>query len=147
MKKFALAVAVLALWAIEPVHAAEFFCPSGDVTCLIAAINNANGMPGAHVINLDPGSYTLQTVGDPNGRRVGLPTITGSMRIQATADEPPTVIERDPAGATIFNILTVSATGELTLSGLTVQRSNSTISAINNFGGCRFKIVLSQIML
>ena len=25
--------------AAEPVHAAEFFCPSGDVSCLIAAKN------------------------------------------------------------------------------------------------------------
>ena len=66
MKKFALTVTLLGLWAIKPVHAAEFFCSSGDVSCLIDAINSANGMPGEHIINLEPGSYTLQTI--DNGR-------------------------------------------------------------------------------
>ncbi len=28
------------LWVPEPTHAADFFCPSGNVTCLIAAIND-----------------------------------------------------------------------------------------------------------
>ena len=53
---------VLILGTLEFVHAADFFCPSGDVTCLIATINSANGMPGEHIINLEPGSYTLQAV-------------------------------------------------------------------------------------
>jgi hypothetical protein len=74
--------------AAGPVHAAEFFCSSGNVTCLIAAINGANGKPGQHTINLDPGGYTLQTIenGSGNGAN-GLPVITGSIRIQASAEE------------------------------------------------------------
>lgn len=31
----------------------------GHVTCLIAPINDANTLPGEHVINLEPGNYTL----------------------------------------------------------------------------------------
>ena len=38
---------VLILGTLEYVHAADFSCPSGDVTCLIAKINSANGMPGS----------------------------------------------------------------------------------------------------
>jgi hypothetical protein len=105
------------LGALEPVHGAD--CASGDVTCLIAAINDANGMPGEHIITLDPGIYTLQiAVGGS-----GLPLITGSIRIQASADDPPTVIERDP-GAQGFRIFNISAGGELTLEGITVQRGS-----------------------
>jgi hypothetical protein len=63
MKKSAVVVASL-LWisiltATESIHAAKFFCPSGDVTCLIAAINGANGKPGHHVIELERGIYTI----------------------------------------------------------------------------------------
>ena len=89
MKKLALTVTLLALWAIEPVHAAEFFCPSGDVTCLIAAINNANGMPGAHVINLEPGSYTLQVVDNISDWAKWATVIKRSILIQATAERSP----------------------------------------------------------
>ena len=113
---------VLIFGTLESVHAAEFFCPSGDVTCLIATINEANGMPGEHVINLEPGSYTLQTVDNgPPFDGNGLPVITSSIRIQATAEDLPTVIERD-LNAPAFRIFEVSAGGNLTLDGVTVQR-------------------------
>ena len=101
--------------ATEPVHATEFSCSSGDVTCLIAAINSANGMPGDHIINLEPGSYTLQAV--DNGFVNGLPVISSSIRIQGSAEDPPTVIERDP-NAPEFRIFEVSADGELSLVGV-----------------------------
>jgi hypothetical protein len=84
------------LWELKAADAAEFFCASGNVTCLIAAINEANGMPGEHVINLEPGSYTLQII--DNGSEFqgnGLPVIMSSIRIQASAEDLPTVIERD----------------------------------------------------
>jgi hypothetical protein len=98
MKKLAHAVlsiflpVLLTVGIPQVTEAAEFFCFSGDVTCLIAAINNANGMPGAHVINLEPGSYTLQTI--DNGQSVnanGLPVIRSSIRIHGSADDLPTV--------------------------------------------------------
>lgn len=84
--------AVLTASSVKLADAAEFWCPADDVTCLIAAINEANAMPGEHTINLEPGSYTLQTV--DNGLN-GLPVISGSIRIQATAEDVPTTIERD----------------------------------------------------
>jgi hypothetical protein len=120
---------ILILGAFEVVHAAEFFCSSGNVTCLIASINDANGMPGEHIINLEPGIYTLQIVDNITDGPNGLPSIRRSIRIQASADDPPTVIERDP-GAGSFRIFHVSVGGELDLDGVTVQRGNLVV-----FGG------------
>jgi hypothetical protein len=117
---------------ITLLDAAEFFCPSGDVTCLIAAINQANGISGEHVISLEPGSYTLQTV--DNGLN-GLPVISGSIRIQATAEDVPTTIERD-VNAPPFRIFEISAAGELTLAGLIIQRGSAPVlgAAVRNSG-------------
>jgi hypothetical protein len=129
--------------AAGPVHAAEFFCSSGDVTCLIDAINSANGMPGANVINLEPGRYTLQAVVDELEN--GLPEITSSIRIQATSEDLSTVIERDP-NARRVRMFVVSADGELTLDRITLQGGfravilpDSSGPAIGNLGvtkGC-----------
>jgi hypothetical protein len=124
---------VFILGALEAVHAADFSCPPvmpagspmaiGDVSCLIAAINdaNANEMPGEHIITLAPAIYTLQMVDNITDGPNGLPSIRRSIRIQASADDPPTVIERDPA-AQFFRIFHVSLGGELVLDGITVQR-------------------------
>ncbi len=126
---------VFVLGVLEPVRAAEFFCASGNVTCLIAAINNANGRPGDHVISLEPGIYTLQAVDNTTDGANGLPSIMRSIHIQASADDPPTVIERDPAATTSFRIFHISTGGNLTLSGLTVQRGGFILGpAILNFG-------------
>jgi hypothetical protein len=125
---------------LKVVHAAEFFCYSGDVNCLIDSINSANGLPEEqHIINLESGSYTLQTVdngefGVPNG----LPVITSSIRIQGSSNDLPTVIERD-LNAPPFRIFEVSADGELTLDGIILRRGGGvdTIlsgSAIFNLG-------------
>ena len=57
----------------------------------------------------------------------GLPSIRRSIRIQASADDPPTVIERDPA-AQGFRIFHVSVGGELSLDGVTIQRGTSGFS-------------------
>jgi hypothetical protein len=128
---------VFILGGLEPVHAADFSCPLivptgsamaiGDVSCLIAKINDANGMPGNHTINLEPGIYTLQMVDNTTDGPNGLPSIRRSIRIQASADDPPTVIERDPA-AQSFRIFHVSVGGALSLEGLTVQRGTSGFS-------------------
>ena len=37
-------------------RAAQFFCSSGNVTCLIAGINNANRLPGEHAFIVEPGT-------------------------------------------------------------------------------------------
>jgi hypothetical protein len=54
--------AVLTFLKIQLADAAEFSCASGDVTCLIAAINEANAVSGEHTIHLEPGSYTLKPI-------------------------------------------------------------------------------------
>jgi hypothetical protein len=114
-------LAVLTYPTIQLADAAEFFCPSGDVTCLIAAINEANGMPGEHVINLEPGRYTLQTVDNPGASGGnGLPVIMRSIRIQGSDDDLPSIIERD-FDAPPFRIFQVSVTGQLALAGVTIQ--------------------------
>jgi hypothetical protein len=62
---------ILALTFTERLEAANFLCPSGNVTCLIAAINEANGNGQDNIIDVGPGVYTLtgtNNVADgPNG--------------------------------------------------------------------------------
>ncbi len=115
------ALIVFFLGTVGSAHGADFFCSSGDVTCLIASINQANGIPGSHTITLEPGVYMLETVDNVTDGANGLPSIMGPIEIKAFADGPPTVIERDP-GAPPFRIFHVSLSGELSLEGLTVRR-------------------------
>jgi len=129
MKKFASTVILLGLWTIGAVHAAEFFCPSGDVTCLIAAINEANHNSQQNIINLEPGSYVL-TAPDNEGPHVfeanGLPIIVGRMTIRGQGSYE-TTIERDRSfdpvfTGTLFRIFRIAPTGVLTLESLAVKR-------------------------
>lgn len=53
---FTLVAILAAVFTSQTVaQAAQFFCSSGNVTYLIAAINNANRLPGEHAIILEPG--------------------------------------------------------------------------------------------
>ena len=127
---------ILLLFPVTRIDAAEFFCSSGDVTCLIAAINEANGTSGEHVITLEPGSYTLQTIDNGNpGSGNGLPVITSSIQIQGLHDDLFSTIERD-FDAPSFRIFEVSALGKLTLERVTVQggRESASAAAILNRG-------------
>jgi hypothetical protein len=111
------------------IYAAEYFCTSGNVSCLIASINDANAGPGEHVISIEPGSYVLQTL--DNGAAAGangFPVITGSIQIQATAEGFPSVIERDP-DAPRFRIFEVAATGKLAFIGVTVRGGSLVVGA------------------
>lgn len=124
------------LVSLERVYAAEYSCGSGDVTCLIASINDANTLPGQHIIKLDPGKYTLQAIDNGEFSNAnGLPVIKSSIRIEAIADDVSTVIERDPA-APPFRIFAVS--GELILEGITIQGAGGSFNifdaAISNIG-------------
>jgi hypothetical protein len=112
---------IVTLWPVGPLFAAEFFCSSGNVTCLIAAINDANALTGEHIINLEPGIYTLQLADNTTDGPNGLPSIRRSIQILATAEDPPTVIERDP-DAPGFRIFHISLGGELSLDGVIVER-------------------------
>ncbi len=105
------------------VNGADFFCPSGNVTCLIAAINEANGMPGTHTITLEPGIYTLQMIDNTTDGANGLPSITRPIQIRPSGENSPTVIERDPAAQSL-RIFHVSVSGELVLEHVILQRGS-----------------------
>src|SRR5262245_16063308 len=68
---------ILIQGALESIHAAEFFCSSGNVTCLIAAINAANQNGQQNTINLEEGTYTLTMADNETDGPNGLPSITG----------------------------------------------------------------------
>src|SRR5262249_45318476 len=106
-----------------PVHAAEFFCSSGNVTCLIAAINQANTQAGPDTINLDPGTYTLTSINNVTNGNNGLPSITSDITINGE-DAATTIIERG-LGAPVFRIFAVAVSGKLTLNGLAVARGGA----------------------
>jgi hypothetical protein len=125
---------VISLICMLPIgHAAEFSCAAGNVTCLIASINEANGFPGDHDITLEAGTYTLQAQSSTGS---GLPVITSSIRIRASVENPATVIARDPSAGS-FRTFNVATGGRLHLIGITVLRSSSGFTlggAILNFG-------------
>jgi hypothetical protein len=125
------------LAAFGPVQAAVFQCPSGDVACLIAAINTANGNGEDDTITLRAGTYTLAEVDNTSDGSNGLPSVTSPITIQgAGADR--TIIERQ-ASAPRFRILHVGAEGVLQLEGLTVRGgvTDDAGGGILNFGQLR----------
>ena len=128
MKKLASAIALLGLWAIGPVYAAEFFCSSGDVTCLIAAINTANQNGQENRINLQAGAYTLTTADNGVPPDVnGLPLIIGKMTIRGQGSSL-TTIEGEVAfpdpNFSPFRIFKIEPTGVLTLESLALRKGN-----------------------
>jgi hypothetical protein len=118
---------------VEPVYAAEFLCPSGDVTCLIASINQANQNGQENTISLEVGTYTLRTVDNNTNGANGLPSITS--RLTITQDQMGAVIERD-AAAPLFRIFHVASGGRLSLFGLLVRGGFiDGLSPADNLGG------------
>jgi hypothetical protein len=103
----------------HPLHAAEFFCSSGDATCLIAAVNSANDTPEEDTITLGPGLYTLTTVDNNTDGPNGLPSIKSTVTIRgAGADR--TILERDGAGP-VFRLVHIASTGSLILDEVTLR--------------------------
>jgi hypothetical protein len=114
-----LACIVFALVISHPVEAADFSCPAGDVTCLIAAINTANGNGEDDTITLAAGTYTLTAVDNTTDGDNGLPSITSPITIQGAGAET-TILERATT-ALKFHLLHVSPGGVLQIEGLTVR--------------------------
>ena len=108
---------VFVLTVSQPVYAAVFDCPSGDVSCLIEKVNQANANGEADTINLEGGTYTLMSVDNTIDGPNGLPSITSPITINGTGAET-TVIERDSIDE--FRIFHVGIGGTLILEGLTV---------------------------
>jgi hypothetical protein len=78
------ATMVLALLASGHVHAAVFQCPAGDVACLIAAINTANGNGEEDTIELAAGTYTLTAVDNETDGPNGTPSITSQINLNSS---------------------------------------------------------------
>jgi hypothetical protein len=117
--------ALLMLTTLQSLDAAEFFCPSGNVTCLIAAINEANLSARPHTIFLEPGTYTLTNVDNDTDDPNGLPSITGTIAIRQ--NDQLATIERDP-GASPFRLFHVAPSGDLKLYGLGLRNGDNFLS-------------------
>jgi hypothetical protein len=129
------AAIVVILAVLGPVQAAMFPCPAGDVACLIAAIDTANGNGEDDTITLDAGAYTLTAVNNDTEGTNGLPSITSTITITGAGAET-TIIERS-ASAPWFRLFHVGASGALTLDGLTVRNGRVDLiegGAIHNRG-------------
>jgi hypothetical protein len=104
----------------QSAEARTFQCRSGDVMCLIAAINQANVQPGSsHEIRLAAGTYTLTAVHNQTDGPNGLPSIITNLTITGVGAEN-TIIERNTSGPD-FRLLHVSGGATLTLAGLTLR--------------------------
>ncbi len=117
--------------------AADFHCSAGDVPCLIAAINTANGNGEADTIFLEAGTYTLTAADNdteesgPNG----LPSISSDITIHG-AGATTTVIDGDVTDFEEgFRILHVAAAGDLKLEGLTVSGGDIEFSSAPGAAG------------
>jgi hypothetical protein len=115
------------------VQAKTFSCGAGDVSCLIDAIHEANANGEANTIRLAAGTYTLTAVDNDTEGPNGLPSVTSTLTLQGAGADT-TVIER-ASSTTLFRLLHVATTGELTLEGLTVSGGNVGFS---DFGGGLF---------
>ena len=115
------------LGLLESIYPAEFFCPAGNVTCLIAAINASNQNGQQNTINLEAGSYTLTAAESGQSRDSnGLPLITGRMTLRGQGSSL-TAIQGDGIFPFFsgFRILRIEPTGVLTLDSLAVRRGES----------------------
>ena len=118
----------LALALAAPVvQASTFTCASGDVQCLIIAINqaNANGQP-ENTIQLKPGTYTLTNIDNNTDGPNGLPSITSTLTIHVAAHKTATITRA--SNALNFRLFHVAASGRLTLRGLTLSNGSSGVS-------------------
>jgi hypothetical protein len=138
----AMAVLGLALASPPLVQAKTFQCGAGDVSCLIAAITEANTNGEKNTIRLAAGTYTLTAVDNgifvlPNGGihvdPNGLPVITSLLTITGQGAET-TIIERD-LSAPEFRILEIATAGSLTLKGLTLRHGVNGSGGLHAGGG------------
>ena len=114
----------LGIWAIIGLispslsQALDFHCPSGDVTCLINAINvaKANGVP--NTIQLEAGDYVATEVNNDTEGANAFPSITGIMTIVGAESEATSLTQ---GGLGDTRILHVSVGADLTLKHLTVR--------------------------
>jgi hypothetical protein len=117
------------LSAVQPATGAVFTCRSGDVPCLIDAINRANANGEDNTITLEAGTYTLTTPDNETDGPNGLPSVNSTLTIRG-AEAATTIIAREST-APQFRLMHIAAAGTLTLEGLTLQGGE----VIGTFGG------------
>jgi len=105
---------VFVLTVSQPVYAAVFNCPSGDVSCLIEKVNQANANGEANTIILANGTYSLG-VDNIDGGKV-LPSIDSMITIIGNGS----IIDGN-----MKRIFHVAAEGELTVLNLTVRNGGN----------------------
>jgi len=120
-----------ALTPTGPVNAAIFNIADGDVAGLITAINTANVNGEPDTINLAAGgTYILNAVDNTNNGPNGLPSINSSITINGNG----ATIQRNSAGGTPnLRIFHVAATGNVSMSGMTIRNGN--VTGIGDGGG------------
>jgi hypothetical protein len=102
----------------EPPDTPDDLCASGDVECLINAINDANASEGDDVITLAPGVYSLTKKDNDTDGPNGLPSITSNITINGNgASIEGTASYEDP-----YRIFHVAAGGRLELNDVTVAK-------------------------
>jgi hypothetical protein len=105
---------------VSPSQAADFACASGDVACLIDAINQANANGEANTITLEAGTYTLTAVDNTTDEANGLPSVSGTITIKGVGVDA-TILERDASAPFFLRLVHVAAAGNLTLQELTLR--------------------------
>jgi hypothetical protein len=115
----------------RPVGAALFSCASGDVACLIAAIDTSNANGESNLIRLAAGTYTLTAANNDTDGSNGLPSITSPLTIGGNGSGN-TIIER-AATAPQFRVFHVAQSGLLNLADLTIRGGRWV--GENTFGG------------
>lgn len=127
-------ILMFSLWP-APAAAAAFNIADGDVAGLIAAINVANGNGQANTIELAPGgTYTLTAVDNTHFSTgpSGLPWVTGRIILNGNG----ATIERSSAvGTPDFRVFAVAASGDLTLSEVTIRGGRAASGAPGFPGG------------
>ena len=114
-----MAALVLLLGLVRSGDAAVFDCASGDVACLIAAINTANTNGQVNTIRLEAGIFIVRAVDNDIDGSNGLPSITSPLTLGG-AGAGITIIERE-ATAPPFRLIHVGPNGLLKLQGLTAR--------------------------
>jgi hypothetical protein len=114
----ALAALVLALPAVVGAHVVH--CEAGDVSCVIAAISQANADPQRRTtIDLEAGVYALTAVNNLTDGPNGLPSIVSNVTIKGAKDGA-TILTRSGDAPTL-RILHVGPSGQLALERITVS--------------------------
>jgi hypothetical protein len=127
--------------AIQSANAEIIDCGSGDVQCLIAAIDQANAHPSKTTIRLAGGTYGLTAVNNDTNGPNALPSITTRITIDAGG----ATLERIAGSPARLRILHVGPSGDLSLNGATVRGGPPSSNGGSLFNAGRANILNSVL--